>query len=79
MVSKLLRRDGIGGFYKGIGPSLMMAPGGMMQYAMYDELRKQLSPLPSAVLAGVVDITLKTPFELLKTQARAHPSATRRR
>lgn len=71
MVSKLLRRDGIGGFYKGIGPSLMMAPGGMMQYAMYDELRKQLSPLPSAVLAGVVDITLKTPFELLKTQMQS--------
>ena len=38
------------------------------QYAMYDELRKHLSPLPSSLLAAVVDISLKTPFELLKTQ-----------
>merc|ERR1711908_157483 len=72
MVSKLLQRDGVGAFYKGIGPSLLMAPGGMVQYAMYDELRKHLSPTPSSLLAAVVDISLKTPFELLKTQMQSN-------
>ena len=38
-----------------------------MQYSLMDDLRPRFNPLQAALIAGTVDITLKTPFERVKS------------
>ncbi|MEM9388812.1 MAG: MC/SLC25 family protein [Pseudomonadota bacterium] len=71
VAASILSQDGPRGFFRGLAPALLMTPGSILQYTLYDELRKSLPPLPAATLAGIVDITVRTPFEKLKTVAQA--------
>ena len=48
-----------------------MAPGMVIQYTLVDELRRHMPVVPAACIAGAVDITLKTPFERVKTRVQA--------
>lgn len=46
----------------------MMAPAAMVQYTLMDPLRDVLPLFLAAVIAGSLDITLKCPFDRLKTK-----------
>ena len=48
-----------------------MAPGMVIQYTLVDELRRHMPVVPAACIAGAVDITMKTPFERVKTRVQA--------
>ena len=76
MLKDIFRQGGVQAFFRGLGPALLMAPGMVVQYVAYDELRHFLPTIPAACIAGALDITLKTPFERMKTrsQAAAHHS-----
>lgn len=68
----IFRQEGLRGFYRGLLPSLMMAPGTVIQYTLYDTLRaRAIAPVAAAVLAAVVDITIRTPMERIKTYTQA--------
>lgn len=69
---QIFRQEGLRGFYRGLLPSLMMAPGTVIQYTLYDTLRaRAIAPVAAAVLAAVVDITIRTPMERIKTYTQA--------
>lgn len=64
----MLRHEGALVFFSGIGPALMMAPAAMVQYTLMDPLRDVLPLVVAAMIAGYLDITLKCPFDRLKTK-----------
>lgn len=77
VASSILAQDGPRGFFRGLAPALLMTPGSILQYTLYDELRsRKVPPLSAATLAGVVDITVRTPFEKVKTVAQVGGSLT---
>lgn len=73
VTADIFRRDGFpGGFYRGLGPALCMAPGTVIQYTLYDNFRaRDFGAVASAIMAGVVDITVRTPMERIKTLRQA--------
>lgn len=73
---RLLRTEGAGSFFTGLGPVLLMAPGVAVQFAIVDVLRARM-PLWVAVLAGgSVDCLINTPLERIKTQLRSGEAST---
>ena len=72
IIRDIARGEGLRGFYRGFGPTLLMMPGVIVQYTIYDELRlKDLGPPVAASIASFVDVTVRCPFEKLKTVAQA--------
>lgn len=63
----MLRHEGALVFFSGIGPALMMAPAAMVQYTLMDPLRDVLPLFAAALIAGYLDITIKCPFDRIKT------------
>ena len=61
-------RNGTQVFLSGIGPALMMAPAAMVQYTLMDPLRGAMPLILAAAIAGALDITIKCPFDRLKTK-----------
>lgn len=78
LLHEIVARGGVGALFRGLGPSLLMAPGMVVQYTLYDELRKVLPAATAACVAGAVDITLKTPFERAKTLSQANTAGMMR-
>ena len=78
VIRDIARNEGFLGFYRGFGPTLLMMPGVIVQYTIYDELRNgkiNLTPPFAAALASFVDVTVRCPFEKLKTVAQAGTGA----
>lgn len=68
----VFRREGLPGFYRGLLPALLMAPGTVIQYTLYDTLRAAaVAPVTAATLAAIVDISIRTPMERIKTYTQA--------
>ena len=63
----MLRTEGALVFFSGIGPALCMAPAAMVQYTLMDPLRGMMPLIMAASIAGALDITIKCPFDMLKT------------
>ena len=64
----MLRNEGVTVFYAGLGPALLMAPAAVVQYTLMDPLRGMVPLFMAAAIAGSLDITLKCPFDNLKTK-----------
>jgi len=61
-------RKGAAGLFAGVWPAMLMAPGAVLQYSMMDPLRARMSAVPASCVAAFVEITIKCPFELVRTQ-----------
>lgn len=68
MAFHMLKNEGTLVFFSGLGPALLMAPAAMVQYTLMDPLRAAMPLLVAAAIAGALDITIKCPFERLKTK-----------
>lgn len=42
MIKTIIKQEGIGGFFKGLGPSLILCTNPMIQYGVYEVLREKL-------------------------------------
>lgn len=73
----ILRQEGVGSFFCGIAPALMMAPAAMVQYTLIDPLRARYPLWLAALIAGALDITIKCPFDRVKTQMQDSRGAGR--
>ncbi|CAK9058332.1 unnamed protein product [Durusdinium trenchii] len=80
----VFRREGLRGLYRGMDTQLLIAPYTVVYYSLYDELRKlqsdhPLAPLSAAVVARTVEVTLRMPLELLRTQLQSEEGNLRLR
>lgn len=64
---EMLRHEGVLSFFSGLTPALMMAPAAMVQYTVIDPLRARFPLYVAAMIAGALSITIKCPFDRLKT------------
>ena len=64
---QMFTKEGVGSFFAGLGPALLMAPAAAAQYSLIDPLRARLPLTLAALIAGWIDITIKCPFDRLKT------------
>lgn len=69
---------GVRGLYRGLDTQLLIAPYTVLYYTIYDEFRRlsgdhRLAPLGAAICARSVEVTLRMPLELLRTQLQAAP------
>lgn len=71
LMASMLKKEGPLVFFSGLGPALLMAPAAMVQYTLMDPLRSMLPLFAAAIIAGTLDICIKTPFERLKTQLQS--------
>jgi len=72
----VMKTDGIRGLYRGLDTQLLIAPYTVIYYSMYDELlhwqgNHALAPLYAACMARTIEVTLRNPLELLRTQLQA--------
>jgi len=72
----IVARDGLRGIYRGLDVQMLIAPYTVFYYCVYDELLKsqgdhRLAPLSAAVGARTLEVTLRMPLELLRTQLQA--------
>lgn len=72
----VLRTDGLRGLYRGMDTQLLIAPYTVVYYCLYDELLRlqqdhPMAPLSAAVVARTLEVTLRMPLELLRTQLQA--------
>lgn len=65
---EMLRREGVTSFFCGLAPALLMVPAPIVQYTLIDPLRARYPLWLAAMIAGGLDITIKCPFDRLKTQ-----------
>lgn len=65
---EMLRNEGVASFFSGLTPALFMVPAAMVQYTLIDPLRARFPLYIAAMIAGALDITIKCPFDRLKTQ-----------
>ena len=63
----MLRNEGFSSFFAGITPALMMAPAAMVQYTLIDPLRARYPVWLAAIIAGIICISIKCPFDRIKT------------
>lgn len=73
------RLYGIRGFWRGIGLSLLMMPGMIVQYTLIDSIRASFPSVPvpvTAAAACVIGVSVVAPIEKLKTVAMAGRLAT---
>lgn len=63
----MLRNEGVSSFFAGLTPALMMAPAAMVQYTLIDPLRARYPVWLAAIIAGVICISIKCPFDRIKT------------
>lgn len=68
MAWKMFTKEGAGVFFAGLGPAMMMAPAAIVQYTLLEPLRAQMPLFAAAMIAGWLDITIKCPFDRLKTR-----------
>lgn len=68
MAWKMFTKEGAGVFFAGLGPAMMMAPAAIAQYTLLEPLRAQMPLFAAAMIAGLLDITIKCPFDRLKTR-----------
>jgi len=78
------RKEGLRGLYRGMDTQLLISPYTVIYYSLYDELVKlqkdhPLAPLSAAVVARTVEVTLRMPLELLRTQLQAEEGRLRLR
>lgn len=71
VVRSMVMKDGLTVFFAGIGPAMLMAPAAVVQYTLLDPLREIMPLFAAAIIAGTLDITLKCPFDRLKTQLQS--------
>lgn len=76
VATQMLRKEGMLAFFAGLTPALLMAPAAMVQYTLIDPLRAQLPLYAAALIAGALDITIKCPFDRLKTQMQTNREGT---
>jgi len=72
----VLAREGMRGIYRGLDAQLLIAPYTVLYYSTYDELRQfqgggRYAPLSAAIGARTLEVTLRQPLELLRTQLQA--------
>merc|ERR1711920_11169 len=80
VAASIMRTEGTFGLFAGLWPAMLMAPGAVLQYSMMDPLRTVMGAVPASCVAAIVDITVKCPFELVRTQLQgglSGSSATR--
>lgn len=70
----MVRHEGLAVLFAGLAPALMMAPAAMVQYTLIDPLRARLPLIVAALIAGWLDITIKCPFDRIKTQMQGSDS-----
>ena len=75
MALHMLKNEGALVFFSGLGPALLMAPAAMVQFTLMDPLRAVMPLLIAAAIAGALDITIKCPFERLKTKLQCGGNA----
>ena len=75
MAVHMLKNEGTLVFFSGLGPALLMAPAAMVQFTLMDPLRAVMPLVLAALVAGVLDITIKCPFERLKTKLQCGSNA----
>lgn len=75
MAVHMLKNEGTLVFFSGLGPALLMAPAAMVQFTLMDPLRAVMPLILAALVAGVLDITIKCPFERLKTKLQCGSNA----
>jgi len=63
----MLRQEGVLSFFSGLAPALLMAPAAMVQYTVIDPLRARFGVWVAAMIAGALSVTIKCPFDRLKT------------
>ena len=63
----LLTKEGVLVFFSGIGPALLMAPAAAAQYTLMEPLNAHMPLFAAALIAGAIDITIKCPFDRVKT------------
>lgn len=79
---KLARTEGVGSWWKGLSPTLLMAvPLTVIYYTLYDQLKVRLgfnpnernfaAPLVSGVVARTVAVTAVCPIELVRTKLQS--------
>jgi len=76
LARQILRSQGVRGFYQGGYPHMLIAPYTMLYYSMYDEMltlggNGPLVPLGAAVVARAVEVIMRMPLELVRTQMQA--------
>eukprot|EP00548_Thalassiothrix_antarctica_P014244 CAMPEP_0194166038 /NCGR_PEP_ID=MMETSP0154-20130528/1770_1 /TAXON_ID=1049557 /ORGANISM="Thalassiothrix antarctica, Strain L6-D1" /LENGTH=285 /DNA_ID=CAMNT_0038876615 /DNA_START=183 /DNA_END=1040 /DNA_ORIENTATION=+ len=71
---EMLRQEGVLCFFSGLAPALLMAPAAMVQYTVIDPLRARFPILIAATIAGALSVTIKCPFDFLKTLRQNDPS-----
>jgi len=74
---EMLRQEGVLVFFSGLAPALLMAPAAMVQYTVIDPLRARFPLLVAAMIAGWLSVTIKCPFDRLKTLLQNDPSKQR--
>ena len=72
----MLAKEGATPFFAGIGPALLMTPAAVAQYTLMDPLRSRLPLYLAALIAGFIDITIKCPFDRLKTHRQGLSSGS---
>merc|ERR1719148_305518 len=63
----MLRNEGVSSFFAGLTPALMMAPAAMVQYTLIDPLSARYPVWLAAIIAGMICISIKCPFDRIKT------------
>jgi solute carrier family 25 protein 39/40 len=83
-LQKIYRGEGIGGLYRGVGPTLLMAvPATVLYYSMYDEMRSRIllggvdsaiAPMAAGGLSRSFVAVVGSPLELVRTRMQATPA-----
>lgn len=80
VATEVARQAGLRGLYRGLDAQLLIAPFAVFYYSVYDELLTlqgddPFAPLYAAALARTLEVTLRMPLELLRTQLQAAPGS----
>ena len=70
----MLKKEGPLVFFSGIAPAMMMTPAAIVQYTLMDPLRAIMPLFLAALIAGALDITIKCPFDRVKTKMQGSNS-----
>jgi len=79
MAKDMFVNEGPAVFFKGLLPALMCTPAAAVQYTLMDPLRGVMPLYCAAAIAGTLDITIKCPFDRIKTQLQSQPAHGRSR
>jgi len=84
MIKKILSQEGVGGFYKGIIPSLFLTLNPVIQFTAYEVLRKSFSDIKGnitnknilliSLISKIITILINFPLMTIKSiyQANSH-------